>query len=74
MKFFEWAAMLVASILPGGNDVALEPGVTIHIPKDSSLIVEEQVEIRVGDKFAAVIIDPVSREIFSQSDWVEVKK
>ncbi len=52
----------------------LEPGVTLYIPENSSLVVEEQVEIRMGDKFAAVIIDPVSGEIFSQSEWVEVKK
>ncbi len=52
----------------------LEPGVTLHIPEGSSLVVEEKVEIRVGDRFAAVIVDPVSGEIFSQSEWVEVKK
>ena len=52
----------------------LEPGVTLHLPENSSLVAEEQVEIRIGDKFAAVIIDPVSGEIFSQSEWVEVTK
>jgi len=52
----------------------LESGVTLHVPEGSSLVVEEEVEIRVGDKFAAVIVDPVSGEIFSQSEWVEVKK
>lgn len=74
MKFFEWASLLVASVIPGGSTPALEPGVTIHIPEDSSLVAEEQVEIRVGDKFAAAILDPVSGEIFSQSEWIEVKK
>ncbi len=53
---------------------SFESGVILHIPENSSLVVEEQVGIRIGDKFAAVIVDPVSGEIFSQSEWVEVKK
>jgi hypothetical protein len=53
---------------------SLEPGVTIHLPENSPLIAEEQTQIRVGDKFAAVVRDSVSGEIFSQSEWIEVKK
>jgi hypothetical protein len=74
MKFFEWASFLLASIVPGIDQPAFDSGVTIHIPENSSLIAEEQVEIRVGDKFAAAILDPVSGEIFSQSEWIEVTK
>ena len=74
MKFFEWASFLLASLVPAMDQQPLEPGVTIHIPENSSLVAEEQVEIRVGDKFAAAILDPVSGEIFSQSEWIEVTK
>lgn len=74
MKFFEWAAFLLASILPGGDSVVSDPGVTIHIPSDSSLVAEEQTEIRIGDKFSAAVMDPATGEIFSQSEWVEVTK
>jgi hypothetical protein len=74
MKFFEWASFLLASVVSGGEVQPLEAGVTLHVPADSSLIVEEQVEIRVGDKFSAAIMDPVSGEIFFQSEWIDVKK
>ncbi len=74
MKFFEWASFLLASVVPSGAVHPVDPGVTLEIPSDSSLTVEEQVEIRVGDKFSAAIVDPVSGEIFFQSEWIEVKK
>ena len=74
MKFFEWVSFLIASVLPLGDAPVREAGVTVHIPADSALVAEEQVEIRIGDKFSAAILDPVSGKIFFQSEWIEVKK
>ena len=74
MKILEFLSMLVASILPSPTGSALEPGVTVEISPGSSLVAEEQVQIRVGDKFSAVIMNPETKEIYSQSDWIEVKK
>ena len=66
--------MLVASVLPSSAGSVLTPGVTVELSQGSSLVVEEQVQIREGDKFAAVLIDPETKEIYSQSNWVEVTK
>ncbi len=66
--------MLVASILPATNAPVLEPGVFVEISPGSTLVAEEQVQVRKGDKFSAVIINPETEEIYSQSEWVTVEK
>ncbi len=74
MKFFEWLTFLLASVIPSGEATIDGPVVEIFLPANSTLVAEEQTEIRVGDKFSAVILDPETKEIFSQSEWIEVTK
>lgn len=66
--------MLLASVLPAPAGSGLDSGVTVEISPGSPLVAEEQTQIQVGDKFAAVLVDPETGEIYSQSEWVEVIK
>lgn len=74
MKIIEFFAMLMASVLPSTEAPFFEPGVTVTISPGSNLVAEEKIQIQVGDRFSAVLVDPKTGEIYSQSDWVDVIK